>query len=165
MRLFLLALVLLAGPTLAAAQGRELHGEDSVFAGHGVAIAWGVLKGAVEEQTQVVIRIVPLGQAYGYVSVEGVDPFTQERRVVMDGRPLGDQLDIRSPRGSFADFPRREIHLYQTANEWRKGKPALTVYYVGVPDTTPEFISEAALFTYLAAALAKVQGAGRGGMR
>lgn len=161
----LLALALLTWPTLAAGQGREVHGADSVFADPGVAIAWGVLKGAVEEQTQVVIRIVPLGGTYQYARVEAVDPFTRERRPVLDGRPLADRVDVRSPRGTFADFPRREVHLYRTADDWRTRKPALTVYYLGVPDTTPEFTTEEALSAYLASALAKLQGARPGPRR
>jgi len=56
----------------------------------------------------------------------------------------------KDPRAGFADFPRREIHLYASEADWRARKPALTVYYLGVPDTTPEFTSEAALDAYLA---------------
>ena len=41
------------------------------------------------------------------------------------------------------------MHLYATESEWRARKPALTVYYLGVPDTTPEFTSQAALDAYL----------------
>lgn len=162
MRRLVLALVLLVWPTLAAGQGQQLHGADSVFSGHGVAIAWGVLRGPAEEQNQVVIRIVPTGEPYAYVSVEAVDPFSRERRWVLPGRPLADLPDVRSPRRSFADLPRREIHLYRTADDWQAAKPALTVYYLGVPDTTPEFPSEAALLRYLAGALAHVHGTSRG---
>ncbi len=161
MRGVALALVLLTYTSLALGQGQEVHGENSVFAGHGVAIAWGVLKGPVEEQTQVILRIAPAGEAYAYVSVEAVDPFTGKRQPILAGRPLGDRVDIRSSRGTFADFPRREVHLYRTAGDWQAQKPAVTVYYLGVPDTTPEFISEAALFTYIDQALAKVRGAGQ----
>lgn len=155
MRAMVLA-ALLAWPTLAAGQGQELHGQDSVFAAPGVAIAWGVLRGAAEAETQVIVRIARRGEAYRVVSVEAVDPFTRERRPVLDGRPLEDQVDVRTPRSAFADFPRREIHLYRTADDWRARRPALTVYYLGVPDTTPEFTLEAALFAYLASALAKL---------
>ena len=158
-RAMALALALLAWPALAAAQ--EIHGQDSVFAAPGVAIAWGVLRGAVEAETQVVVRIVRRGEAYRFVSVEAVDPFTRERRPVLDGRPLGDHVEVRSPRAGFADFPRREIHLYLTADDWRARRPALTVYYLGVPDTTPEFTTEAALAAYLASALQKVEETGR----
>ena len=59
---------------------------------------------------------------------------------------------MRSPRRSFADYPRREIHLYATREDWGAGTLGLTVYYLGVPDTTPEFTSEASMRSYLAAA-------------
>lgn len=157
-----LALLLLTMPTHASGQGQEVHGENSVFAGHGVAIAWGVLKQATEEETQVILRIVPTAAPFAALRIEAVDPFTQNRRVVVDGRPLGDRLDVRTPRGTFADLPRREIQLYRTDADWQAKRPALTIFYLGVPDTTPEFTSEAALFTYLTEALAKVQGAGQG---
>jgi len=153
MRPLVLVLSLLAWPTLAPAQ--EIHGQDSVFAAPGVAIAWAVLRGGTEGEAQVVVRIIRRDEAYRFVSVEAVDPFTHERRPVLDGRPLGDHRDVRSPRAGFADFPRREIHLYRTAEDWRARRPALTVYYLGVPDTTPEFTMEAALTAYLASALAK----------
>jgi len=155
-------LVLLMMPTLALGQDPEIHGENSVFAGHGVAIAWGVLKGATEEQTQVILRIVSTDTSFAAVRIEGVDPFTQNRQVIIDGQPLRERLDVRTPRGTFADFPRREIRLYRTDADWQAHKPGVTIFYLGLPDTTPEFTSEAALFTYLDDALAKVQGAGQG---
>ncbi len=161
-RQLVVALVLLAMPTLAQGQGQEVHGENSVFAGHGVAIAWGVLKGATEEQSQVIARIVPAGMVFAAVRIEGVDPFTQNRHVFIDGQPLRGRLDVRTPRGSFADFPRREIQLYRTDADWQAHQPTVTIFYLGLPDTTPEFASEATLFTYLADVLAKVQGAGQG---
>ncbi|HSB73974.1 MAG TPA: hypothetical protein VLT62_31995 [Candidatus Methylomirabilis sp.] len=153
-----LLLLLLAPPCPAAAAGQQVHGENSVFAGHGVAVAWAVLKGATEAETQVLIRIVPAGGGYAYVSLEGIDPFTQKRQEILAGQPLGRQADVRSPRATFADFPRREIHLY-TLEGWRAGQPTLTVYFLGLPDTAPEFTSEAALLAYLGDALAKAMGA------
>jgi hypothetical protein len=155
-------LVLLMVPTLARSQGQEIHGENSVFAGHGVAIAWGVLKGATEEETQVILRVVPMDISFADVRIEGVDPFTQNRQVIVDGQPLHDPLDVRTARGTFADFPRREIRLYRNDADWQAHKPTVTIFYLGLPDTTPEFTSEAALFTYLDAALAKIRGAGQG---
>jgi hypothetical protein len=53
--------------------------------------------------------------------------------------PLG-----RAPTSRPADLPRREIHLDAGEGDWRARRPSLTVYYLGVPDTTPEFTSEAA---------------------
>ena len=49
----------------------------------------------------------------------------------------------------------REIRLYRTESEWKADVPALTIYYLGVPDTTPEFVSEPDLATYLADAVAR----------
>jgi len=155
-------LVLLVMPTLALGQGQEIHGENSVFLGQGVAIVWGVLKGATEEQTQVILRIVSTDTSFADVRIEGVDPFTQNRQMIIDGQALHDRLDVRTPRGTFADFPRREIRLYRTDADWQADKPSVTIFYLGLPDTTPEFSSEAALFSYLDGALTKVRGAGRG---
>ena len=68
----------------------------------------------------------------------------------MSSRRLDSPADVKSPRAGFADFPRREIHLDASEADWRARKPAPTVYYLGVPDTTPESTSEAALDAYLA---------------
>ena len=144
-------LLLLAALTLPVlAQGPVVHGADSIFAEQGLGIVWGVLKNDAEERTMVVARVSNPGGRYAYVSVDGVDPFTQRRVAVIEGRPLGTSIDLGMPRASFADLPRREIHLYASAADWRAGRPSLTVYYLGVPDTTPEFTTEAALETYLA---------------
>jgi hypothetical protein len=157
----LFAVLLLAGPSLAAGAPLEVHGEDSLFVGHGVGIAWAVLRGPTEAETQVIIRIVPRGGSFAYVRVEGVDPFSRKRQALLEGRPLAEGLDVRSPRGTFADLPRREIHLYRTAADWRVGQPSVTVYYLGVPDTTPEFASEAAALRHLDQGVAR----GMGGQR
>jgi len=144
-------LLLLAALTLPVlAHGPAVHGADSIFAEHGLGIVWGVLKNDAEERTMVVVRVSNPAGRYAYVSVDGVDPFTERRVVVVEGRPLGASADLSMPRASFADLPRREIHLYASAVDWRAGRPGFTVYYLGVPDTTPEFTTEAALETYLA---------------
>ncbi len=156
-----LGLLLLSSSALAAETPREVHGENSVFAGNGVAMAWGILREASEEKTQVVVRIVNVGQAYTYLHIDGVDPFTQERKEMLSGQPLGDNLEVRSPRASFAEFTRREFQFY-TTDDWLAKRPSLTVYYMGVPDTSPEVASEAPLGKYLDDALAKVRGQAQG---
>ena len=146
--LYLLATLTL--PVFLASSGPVVHGADSIFAEQGLGIVWGVLKNDAEERTMVVVRVSNPGGRYAYVSVDGVDPFTRRRVALVEGRPLGASVDLGMPRASFADLPRREIHLYVSAADWRAGRPGLTVYYLGVPDTTPEFTTEAALETYLA---------------
>jgi hypothetical protein len=141
-------LALLALPLLA--QAETVHGADSVFAARGIGIAWGVLRGPSEQQTLVVIRVSNTASRFAYLRVEGVDPFTGRRAAVVEGVSLGAKADVTSSRAGFADLPRREIHLYASEADWSARKPALTVYYLGVPDTTPEFTSRAALDAYLA---------------
>ena len=132
------------------AEAETIHGADSVFVSPGVGITWGVLRAPTEEETVVVTRVSNPMARYAYLSVEGVNPFTGRRAAIVEGVPLGARADVRSLRAGFAVFPRREIHLYATEAEWRARKPSLTVYYLGVPDTTPEFTSQAALDAYLA---------------
>lgn len=145
------ASILLAVLTLPLlAQGPVVHGADSIFAGPDLGIVWGVLKGEAEERTLVVMRVSNPAGRYAYLNVDGVDPFTQRRVALVEGLPLGPRADIRTPRASFADLPRRELHFYASGDDWRTGRPRLTVYYLGVPDTTPEFTTETALESYLA---------------
>jgi hypothetical protein len=140
-----------------------VHGENSEFAGHGVAMAWAILKAPVEEQSQVVVRIVRLEPSYASLSIEGVDPFDQRRQEVLGRTTMGGVFETRVARGTFAEFTRREFHFY-TAQDEQARVPSLTVYYMGVPDTAPEFLAESALSAYLTDALRKVQG-GEGGRR
>lgn len=148
------------GAAPAAGPEREVHGEDAVFVASGLAVVWGVLRAPVEEQTEVVIRVAPVGATYAYVRVDAVDPFAPARRPVAPGRPLTGDIDIRGSRAAFGEFPRREIRLYATAEGWRDDRPALTIYYLGVPDTTPEFVSESALLGYLATTVAQARAPG-----
>jgi len=131
-----------------AAEERQIHGENSSFLGDGVAMVWGVLRGVREEEARAVLRIVPAGGEYVAVSVEGVDPFSGTRQDLQPRRPLSPRMDVWSLRSTFADLPRREIHFY-AKDDGQARPPALTVYFMGLPDTTPEFGSEAALFGYL----------------
>jgi hypothetical protein len=155
--LLVLASLVAPGPRAIAQGGRPVHGENATFAGHGVVMAWAVLRGPSEAATRVVLRIAPAGGDYVAVSVDGIDPFSQRREEVAALRPLARPVDIQAARSTFADLPRREVHLY-TAGDRASGRPSLTVYFLGVPDTTPEFASEAALRKYLEETLAKLPG-------
>lgn len=151
----LLSMALLTVPAPVASEGQQVHGENSSFVGNGVAMVWGILRGASNEDAQVILRIAPAGGDYVAISLDGVDPFTQRRQELFGMQTMADPLDVRTPRGTFADLPRREIHFY-TANDQHAQRPSLTVYFMGLPDTTPEFASEAALRRYLDETLAKL---------
>jgi len=154
-----LAAVAVIGPQSALAQtdGKPvaLHGADAVFAAADVAVVWAVLKQPTAEKPDraaVWLRVVNTARKFSHVAIDGVDPFSKQRQRVEKGVALGAEARIESDRDSFADFTSREIHLYRSEADWRADKPALTVYYLGVPDTTPEFSSREAMDRYLAAA-------------
>jgi len=128
-----------------------VHGAHSLFVAPTVKIAWTIRKGATEEDTTVVLRIVNRTGTYQEVRLEGVDPFSKARKVLVAPRPLALSIDLTLPRSSFAEFPSCEIHLY--AKDAAAAAPNLTVYYLGVPDTTPEFKTAQDAEAYLAKTL------------
>lgn len=149
----LLALVALSGPSPARAQAPQLHGADTVLISPTITIIWGVLRDPKQDQVIVVARVMNTARRYDFVTLEAVDPFSGRRATVVAGVPLNEQADLRSPRGSYADYPRREFHFYRSAADLRAKRPTLTVYYVSLPDTTPELRSEAALQAWFSLAL------------
>lgn len=132
-----------------AADPVEVHGASDIFAARGVAIAWGILRGASEEATLVVLRVAAETGKFSHIAVDGVDPFTRRRQALMAGQPFAGTIDVRIPRTRFADLPRSEIRLYGSPEALQRGAPSLLIYYLSIPDTTPEFATEGALVAYL----------------
>ena len=141
MRLLTLGALLLAA-WHAGAQTPERHGASDTFAGDGVSVAWAILRGADEERTQVRLRVLADPARYARFEVQGVDPFSKEHAQLVT--PRAAPATVAIPRASFAALPRTEVRFLSA-----DGKPALVVYYLSVPDTTPEFESEAKLERYL----------------
>ena len=124
------------------AHAQEVHGASDTFAGNGVAVVWGVLRGATEDGTLVVLRVAADARRYSHLEVAGVDPFTRMAAVRFPRTAIGAFLDVRLPRAGFADHPRTELRF--------SGAESLLIYYLGIPDTAPEFPTAAALDAYLA---------------
>ena len=141
----------------AADPPREEHGSADAYAAPGVALAWGVLRGADEASTVAVVRIMTDLRVYPWASVVGIDPFTQRKEMLMPPKRIEGNVDLRAARASFADLPRTEFHLYASADDAHSGMPRLVVYFLGVPDTTPEFTNTTALDASLAARIERVQ--------
>jgi len=141
----------------AADSPREVHGSADIFAAPGVALAWGVVRGTTEAATLVVVRIVADRDAFASMAAIGLDPFTQRQQLLLPMTPTAAGIDVRVPRAHFADFPRTELRLYGATNSTESGAPRLVVFYLGVPDTTPEFATEAALESYLVQRIARVR--------
>ncbi len=151
-----LLLVLTMGRPASAAT--ELHGADSSFRAQGITILWAILKGSSEENTFVHIRILHdavAAPAITLFGVEAVDPFSKERAWVMKGVPLRSLQTLKIVRTDFRDKTERWLHFYTDREALEKSRPALTIFYHGVPDTTPEVLSEADLEAYLAQALSR----------
>src|SRR5438552_14833852 len=96
---------------MAADGPREVHGSADVFPAPGVTLAWGVLRGATEADTRIVIRIATDRTAFAAVAVTGSDPFTKAERSVLPVTSTAAHLDVRVPRAHFAEFPRTEVRL------------------------------------------------------
>jgi len=141
-----LALLLIAGSPCARSQ-EVVHGADSLFVAPALKIAWAVQRGANEESTLVLLRIANSAGRYRQVSLDGVEPFSKKRKILVSVRPLPASIELTVPRSSFTEYPSCEIHLYREA---AGQSPSLTVYYLGVPDTTPEFATAQDAQAYLA---------------
>ena len=87
----------------------------------------------------------------------GVDPFTQQTKPLLAPTPTTRSIDLRMPRAHFSDFPRTELRLSGSVSPAQSDPPALVVFFLGVPDTTPEFTSAAALESYLAERIARAR--------
>ena len=142
-----LALLLITGRPCAWSQ-EVVHGADSLFVAPTLKVAWAVQKGVNEESTFVLLRITNSAGRYRQVRLDGVDPFSKKRKVLVSARPLPASIELTVPRSTFAEYPSCEIHLYREAADDQP--PSLTVYYLGVPDTTPEFSTAQDAQTYLA---------------
>ncbi len=131
----------------------EMHGSTDAFAAPGVGLAWAIARGATENDTNVVLRIVSGTTVFPSIAVVGVDPFSKQEKVWRAASPSPGALEIRIPRPQFGDFPRTEVRLYSALAP----SPALVVFYLGVPDTTPEFTDSATLDAYLADRIARMR--------
>jgi len=148
-RALITATMLLAfGNARAQAHGEVLHGADGIFVVPEAAIVWAVLKQPAGDKAAVWLRIINSTRKFSHVAIDGVDPFRKKRERVTVGVKLESEVRLETDRDTFSDLPSREIHFYRTQADLRDNKPTLTVYYLGVPDTTPEFSTRAALDEY-----------------
>ena len=92
-----LVIALLLSPISALAQN-TVHGADSLFVSPALKLAWAVQRGASEIETRVIVRIVALDPSYRFVRLDGVDPFTKDRKMFVPMRPLDRETDLAIPR-------------------------------------------------------------------
>jgi len=143
------------------AQGKtEYHGADSIFEKEGIIILWGIFKGSTEETSWVYIKIIHKEGDFGsfqIFSVEAVDPFSNQKEWVVKGEAFKKENMVKSIGASFREKTGRRILFYQSKGDYQAEKPAMTVYYLGVPDTSPEFLSEKEAEDYFEKALERLK--------
>ena len=120
-------------------------------------LAWGIVRGANEADTLVDVRIIVDPVVYSSLIGVGSDPFTQHQKLLLSAPPKAGRFDLRVPRAQFAEFPRTELRFFSSTPSNATDSPKLVVFYLGVPDTTPEFASDAALDAYLGERFARMR--------
>jgi hypothetical protein len=161
----ILVLVLAWGSIAHAApegRGREIHGATDAFTADGVAIAWAILWAANAEDATVVMRIARDDKVHPALAVVAVDPFGGQSQVIRAPAAAPGIVDVPSPRRRYADFPRTEVKLYASATPAPAEAPALTIFYLGVPDTAPEFTTETRLRAWLDGRIARLRSSAKG---
>jgi len=160
---FVLALTLLFSFIMESsrAQGkREYHGADSLFEKEGIVILWAILKGSTEESSWVSVKIIQTGEgpaSFQLFSVEAVDPFSNQKEWVVKGEAFKKENRVKSIRASFREKTARRVLFYEKAEDLLKENPAMIVYYLGVPDTSPEFMTEREIENYFEKALSRLK--------
>ena len=143
-------------PAESADPPQEIHGMADAYEGQGVALAWAVLRGADEAATMVVVRVVADPSRYPLVAATGRNPFSQRTEPLLRATPNTGSIDLRVARAHFAELPRTELRFYGSTTAAHDA-PRLVVYFLGVPDTAPEFASETNLAAYLADRIARLR--------
>jgi hypothetical protein len=160
-RLLFFTFVLIAysasGVSLAYPQP-EYHGADSVFEKQGIAILWAILKGQDEASSWVYIKVINSGgNPFQFYSVEAIDPFSKEKEWVVTGETLQEKNVVKSIRIAFRDKTSRRILFYRNREAMEKQTPEMAVFYMGVPDTSPEVLSEKEMDHYFEKALERIK--------
>ena len=140
------AMVLSTAPVLTSQDqaARIEHGSLDTWSQNGISLAWAILKaepGLDPANDRIILRIALKDGTAPVVSISGVDPFSGDRKTLPVAPGPGQTAEMRQPRTHFADYPRTEIRFPDVS---------LTIFYLGIPDTTPEFLDREHLEAYLA---------------
>lgn len=160
---FVLTLTMLFSSIMESSQAqgkREYHGADSIFEKEGIIILWGIFKGSTEETSWVYIKIIHKegdSGSFQIFSVEAVDPFSNQKEWVVKGEAFKKENMVKSIRASFREKTARRVLFYEKAEDLLKENPAMIVYYLGVPDTSPEFMTEREIENYFEKAFSRLK--------
>jgi hypothetical protein len=139
---------------------KEYHGADSIFEKEGIIMLWAILKGSTEETSWVYLKIIQTGAgpvSFQLFGVEAVDPFSNQEEWVVKGKELKRENIVKSIRASFREKTSRRVLFYEKADDFQRGNPAMIVYYLGVPDTSPELMTEREIENYFEIAVSRLK--------
>ena len=120
------------------------HGADSVFKAEGIMVIWGVIKGSDESNTMVYMKIIVTEEArelFKAYSVKATDAFSDSIAWLVKGKKLQAINMVEQKRESFKDLTERTILFYDSVDikNFESEKEDLSIYYLSLPDTTPEY--------------------------
>ncbi|HER24987.1 MAG TPA: hypothetical protein ENO17_08070 [Candidatus Atribacteria bacterium] len=131
----------------------KYHGADSFFKAKGISLFWAILKGTEESNSWVYIKIInqenSLKPFYAF-SLIATDPFSNSEEWIITGQKLTKENIIKLNRESFKKMMGKTFFFYQSEKieNYPSELPDMTVYYLSVPDTAPEFLDLEKLEAY-----------------
>ena len=133
-----------ANQAVAAEAPRAVHGSADIFAAPGVAIAWGVLRGATEavDARRRARRRRSRPRSARWASSASI-PSRSANRACCRRRPRRPASTFACRARSSPTFRAPSSACSHPPTPAPNEPPKLVVFYLGVPDTTPEFASEA----------------------
>ena len=164
--IFICALILgVVSNNVFAAQQEQLtqyHGADSTFKAEGISLIWGILKGDTENTSWVYIRMFTTEEVRKQLvtfCTTATDPFSGEIKWIITGEKLKEINIIKLNRELFKDFPHVKILFYKNIEikDYVQEKSDLSIYYLGLPDTSPEFLSLEELENYFISAAKRLE--------
>lgn len=145
-----LVLIAIYGSAAAALQEKTVsfHGADSVFRKEGITVIWALLKGDDLSDSTVYLKLIATEEVRDdlkYYSVRASDPFSDREEWLIVGEELKEINILKLGRELFEDLTAREILFYQDSardkDSFQGEEESLSIYYLSLPDTTPEFTS------------------------
>jgi hypothetical protein len=150
------------GKTALSEENKEdhsYHGADAIFQAQEIAIFWAILKGDDDEHSLVFINIVSAGKTvspFRKFSLQAMDPFSKEKKWVFTDKVFEQNNLIKLNRASFRNMMERRFFFYMKDEPALDSRPDMTVYYMSIPDTAPEFLDESGLLSYFKGAIARL---------
>jgi hypothetical protein len=131
----------------------KYHGADSFFKANGISIFWAILKGSEESSSWVYVKIINQEDNLKRFHTFGLiasHPFSDSEEWIIKGEKLKKENIIKLNRESFKEMMERTFFFYQSEKieDYRSEIPDMTVYYLSVPDTAPEFLTLEKLEAY-----------------